>query len=71
MLTRAEAITRRSFQNKYHDLKRNYFDWRDGQTDTDLGRDPATGEVAVDPEWFQQGHGESSHVGGQRFKRPQ
>jgi hypothetical protein len=53
------ANTRRGYhkktlQNKYHDLKWNYFNWHDGQTHTGLGRDPATGEVAADPEWLDQ-----------------
>ena len=39
-------------QNKYNELKRCYFNWRDGQTHTGLGRDPLTTEVTADPEWY-------------------
>jgi hypothetical protein len=51
------GYNKRTLQNKYHDLKRNYFTWRDGQTQTGLGRDPLTGEVSADPYWLEQGPG--------------
>ena len=37
---------------QYNELKRLYFNWRDGQTHTGLGRAPLTGEVTADPEWY-------------------
>ena len=43
---------KKTCQNKYNELKRCYFNWRDGQTHTGLGRDPLTGEVTADPEWY-------------------
>jgi hypothetical protein len=46
---------KKTLQNKYHDLKRNYFDWRDSQTHTGLGHDPVTGEVVADADWLEQG----------------
>ena len=46
------GYTKKKCQNKYNELKRLYFNWRDGQTHTGLGRDPLTGEVTTDPEWY-------------------
>ena len=46
------SYTKKKCQNKYNELKRLYFNWRDGQTHTGLGRDPLTGEVTADPEWY-------------------
>jgi len=34
-----------------------YFNWRDRQTHTSLGRDPQTGEVVANPAWYKQGPG--------------
>jgi hypothetical protein len=45
---------KKTLQNKYNELKRQYFLWRDGHTQTGLGRDPVTGEVTADPAWFDQ-----------------
>ena len=39
-------------QNKYNELKRLYFNWRDGQTHTGIGRDPLTREVTAGPKWY-------------------
>jgi hypothetical protein len=52
-----QGYIKKKLQNKYHNLKQAYFDWRDGHTHTGLDRDPTTGEVAVDPEWLKQGPG--------------
>jgi len=46
------GYTKKKCQNKYNELKRLYFNWRDGQTHTGLGCDPLTGEVTADPEWY-------------------
>ena len=46
------GYSKKTCQNKYNELKRCYFNWRDGQTHTGLGRDPLTGEVTADPEWY-------------------
>ncbi|KAF8670871.1 hypothetical protein HU200_050136 [Digitaria exilis] len=42
---------KKQLQNKFNDLKRAYFNWRDGCHHTRLGRDPDTGEVAADTVW--------------------
>ena len=46
------GYNKKKCQNKYNELKHLYFNWRDGQTHTGLGRDPLTGEVTADPEWY-------------------
>ena len=46
------GYNKKKCQNKYNELKRLYFNWRDGRTHTRLGRDPLTREVTVDPEWY-------------------
>jgi len=38
---------KKQIQNKFTDLRRQFFNWRAGCTHTGLGRDPKTGEVAV------------------------
>ena len=48
---------KKQIQNKFHELKRVYFNWRDGHKHTGLGRDPETDEVAVDPVWCAAVHG--------------
>ncbi|KAG2552895.1 hypothetical protein PVAP13_9KG488200 [Panicum virgatum] len=54
----------------FNELKRVYFNWRDGHKHTGLGRDPETDEVAVDPVWCAAVHGESSKPAGEKYKRP-
>ena len=46
------GYSKKTCQNKFNELKRCYFNWRDGQTHTGLGRDPLTGEVTADPELY-------------------
>jgi hypothetical protein len=41
--------TSKQMQNKWHDLRRSYFNWRRGVNKSGLGRDPDTGEVTYDP----------------------
>jgi hypothetical protein len=41
--------TSKQMQNKWHDLRRSYFNWRKGVNKSGLGRDPETGEVTYDP----------------------
>ena len=48
---------KKQIQNKFSDLKRAYFNWRDGFKQSGLGRDPEPGEVAVDPVWYAARHG--------------
>ncbi|TVU00187.1 hypothetical protein EJB05_54402, partial [Eragrostis curvula] len=60
---------KKQLQNKFNDLKRAYFNWRDGCSHTGLGRDPDTGEVAADPIWYAAVHGEHSQP-GEKYKRP-
>ena len=48
---------KKQIQNKFHELKRVYFNWRDGHKHTGLGCDPETDEVAVDPVWCAAVHG--------------
>ncbi|KAG2616513.1 hypothetical protein PVAP13_3NG216885 [Panicum virgatum] len=45
------GYNKKQIQNKFNELKRLYFNWRDGRKHTGLGGDPETGEVAVDPVW--------------------
>ncbi|KAG2634426.1 hypothetical protein PVAP13_2NG257500 [Panicum virgatum] len=59
---------KKQIQNKFSDLKRAYFNWRDGFKQSGLGRDPETGEVAVDPVWYAARHGESSELAGEKYK---
>ncbi|CAD6334595.1 unnamed protein product [Miscanthus lutarioriparius] len=65
------GYNKKKCQNKYNELKRLYFNWRDGQTHTGLGRDPLTGEVTADPEWYGASPGESSQPAREKFRRPQ
>jgi len=51
------GYSKKQIQNKFNELKRLYFNWRDGRKHTGLGRDPETGEVAVDPVWYAAVHG--------------
>ncbi|KAF8666528.1 hypothetical protein HU200_053645 [Digitaria exilis] len=60
---------KKQLQNKFNDLKRAYFNWRDGCCHTGLGRDPDTGEVAADTVWYAAVHGEQSQP-GEKYKRP-
>ena len=46
------GYNKKKCQNKYNKLKCLYFNWRDGQTHTGLGRDLLTGEVTADPKWY-------------------
>ena len=48
---------KKRLQNKLNELKRAYFTWRDFQSHTDIGRDPHTGGVIVDPSFFEGGNG--------------
>ncbi|KAL6657847.1 hypothetical protein ACP70R_005627 [Stipagrostis hirtigluma subsp. patula] len=64
------GYTKKQLQNKYGDLKRAYFNWRDGLNHTGLGRDPVTGEVEVDPVWYAATQGDSSQQAGEKYKRP-
>ena len=43
---------KKQLENKWNELKRVYFNWRNGQTHTRLGHDPQTGEVTADPGLF-------------------
>ena len=47
---------KKQLQNKFNEMKRSYFLWRDLQTHTGLGRDPTTGGVTVDPSFFEGGN---------------
>ena len=47
-ITRLE-YNKKKCTNKYNELKRLYFNWRDGQTHTRLGHDPLTGELTAAP----------------------
>ncbi|CAD6234673.1 unnamed protein product [Miscanthus lutarioriparius] len=67
--TRLE-YNKKLLQNKYNELKRAYFNWRDGRIHTGLGRDPHTREVTADPSWYAAGTGESSQTARERFRRP-
>ena len=49
------GYNKKQLQNKYNELKRAYYNWRDGQIHTGLGRDPHTGEVTADPGWYAAG----------------
>jgi uncharacterized protein YbdZ (MbtH family) len=51
------GYNKKQLQNKYNELKRAYFNWRDGQIHTGLGRDPRTREVTADPAWYAAGTG--------------
>ncbi|KAG2545141.1 hypothetical protein PVAP13_9KG411518, partial [Panicum virgatum] len=65
------GYSKKQIQNKFNKLKRLYFNWRDGCKHTGLGRDPETGEVAVDPVWYAAVHGvESYEPAGDKYKRP-
>jgi len=57
--TTATGLTyeKKQLQNKLNELKRAYFTWRDFQSHTDIGRDPHTGGVTVDPSFFEGGNG--------------
>jgi hypothetical protein len=48
---------KKQLQNKFNDMKRAYFTWRDLETHTSLGHDPHTGGVTVDPSFFEGGNG--------------
>lgn len=65
------GYNKKMLQNKYNDLKRQYFNWRDSHMQSGLGRDPVTGEVTADPSWFGEQTAESSQQTAERFKRPQ
>jgi hypothetical protein len=39
-------------KNKLGALKQSYFKWKDAQTATGLGRDPRTGDIDADPEYW-------------------
>ncbi|KAG2656740.1 hypothetical protein PVAP13_1KG103954, partial [Panicum virgatum] len=64
----------------FNDLKRAYFNWRDGLKQSGLGRDPEPGEVAVDPVWYAARQlltcrtmrhvQEPSAPAGEKYKRP-
>ena len=51
------SIGRTTIYHPFNELKRVYFNWRDGHKHTGLGRDPETDEVAVDPIWCAAVHG--------------
>ncbi|CAO2201908.1 unnamed protein product [Urochloa humidicola] len=66
-----KSYDKRQLQNKWSDLKRAYFNWRDGLKQSGLGRDPYTGEVAYDPVWYAASHGvDSSNPDGDKYKCP-
>ena len=44
---------KKQLQNKFNELKRAFFNWRDLQTHTGLGRDPSTGGITADPLFFR------------------
>jgi hypothetical protein len=45
----SSRYTTKQMQNKWHDLRRSYFNWRKGVNKSGLGRDPETGDVTYDP----------------------
>lgn len=55
------GYSKKMLQNKYNDLKRQYFNWRDSHVQSGLGRDPVTGEVTADPSWFGEQTGVLSY----------
>ena len=48
---------KKQLQNKLNELKRAYFTRRNFQAHTGLRRDPHTGNITVDPMFFEGGNG--------------
>jgi hypothetical protein len=51
------SYDKKQLQSKFNEMKQAFFNWRDLQTHTSLGRDPNTGGVTVDPLFFEGGNG--------------
>jgi hypothetical protein len=52
--------THKQVTNKFDSLKRKYRDWQDAQSGSGLGRDPATGGIAAEPDYWETQFG-SNH----------
>jgi len=48
---------KKQLQNKFNEMKWAYFNWRDLQTHTGLGRELNIGGITVDPSFFEGGNG--------------
>lgn len=53
--------SKKQLQNKFNETKGSYQTWLKLQNHTSLGRDPTTGDVAVDPSFFEDDTGVVTH----------
>jgi hypothetical protein len=60
--TRQLHYSKKQLQNKFNDMKRSYQTWLKLQTHTCLGHDPTTGDVAVDPTFFEDDNEVVTHT---------